>query len=252
MLSYTLGPFLAFLPKRWRESLSFYASVEWRPAVLLSGILECVFALIALVYWYSYSATHWAANAVFSAIQKGAEIDPRAIGFAGLALMWLHPLTWIIAYCGVEGLVRLCAAFTDTTLGILPLFLADKAYLQFVRRENPLSTGADNFSQSHLASGMRAVRERVLMATVPLVPDELHFTTRGSDEILEIRSCRVKAEWTPPRVIRYEDRYFQLEACSDRSAPRPFVYTLRRLPAGVPGRSVLIYSPTQAPVRAER
>jgi hypothetical protein len=252
MLSYTLGPFLAFLPKRWRESLSFHASVEWRPAVLLSGILECIFALIALVYWYSYSVTHWAADAVFSAIQKGAEIDPRAIGFAGLAVIWLHPLTWIIAYCGVEGIVRLCAAFTDTTLGSLPLFLADKIYLQFVRGGNALSAGADNFSQSHLASGMRAVRERVLMATVPLVPDELHFATRGSDEILEIRSCRAKPDWTPPRVVHHEDRYYQLEANSRGSAPRPFIYVLRRLSAGVPGRTVLIYAPEQTPVLVDR
>jgi len=243
MLSYTLGPFLAFLPKRWRESLPFHASVEWRPAVLLSGILECAVALIALVYWYSYSVTHRAADAVFSAIQNGAEINPNAIGFAGLAVMFLHPLTWLIAYGGVEGMVRLCAAFTDTTLGVLPLFLADKIYLQLARGGNPLSVGTDKFSQSHLASGIRAVRERALMATLPLVPDKLHFTTEGSDEILEIHSCRVKTEWTPPRVVRYEDRYYQLEACSERSTPRPFVYTLRRLSAGVPGRTVLIYSP---------
>jgi hypothetical protein len=243
MLSYTLGPFLAFLPKRWRESLPFHASVEWRPAVLLSGILECAVALMALVYWYSYSVTHWAADAVFSAIQNGAEINPNAIGFAGLAVMFLHPLTWLIAYCGVEGMVRLCAAFTDTTLGVLPLFLADKIYLQLARGGNPLSVGTDKFSQSHLASGIRAVRERALMATLPLVPDELHFMREGSDEILEIHSCRVKTEWTPPRVVRYEDRYYQLEACSERSTPRPFVYTLRRLSAGVPGRTVLIYSP---------
>ena len=252
MPSYILGPFLAFLPKCWRGSLPFHASMEWRPAVLLSGILECAIALVALVYWYSYSVTHWAADAVFSAIQNGAEIDPNAIGFAGLAVMFLHPLTWIIAYCGVEGIVRLCATFTDATLGVLPLFLAEKAYLQFVRGGNPLSAGADNFSQSHLTSGIRAVREKVLMAALPLVPDELQFTTEGSDEILRIHSCRVKTEWTPPRVVRHEDRYYQLEAFSERTAPRPFVYTLRRLSAGVPGRSVLIYSPEQRPFRGER
>jgi len=167
MLSYTLGSFLAFLPKRWRESLPFHASVDWKPAVLLSGILECLIALIALIYWYSYSVTHWAADAVFSAIQNGAEINPNAIGFAGLAVTFLHPLTWLIAYFGFEGIVRLCAAFTDTTLGVLPLYLLDKACLQFRRGGNPLSDGADNFSQSHLASGIRAVRERALMATLP-------------------------------------------------------------------------------------
>jgi hypothetical protein len=252
MLSYTIGPLLAFLPKRWRESLPFHASMKLKHAMLLSGILECLIALTALVYWYSYSVTHWAADAVFSAIQNGAEINPNAIGFAGLAVMFLHPLTWLIAYFGFEGIVRLCAAFTDTTLGTLPLFLAYKAYLQFLRGGNPLSVGTDNSSQSHLASGIRAVRERALIAALPLVPDELHFVTRGSDEILEIRSCRAKPDWTPPRVMRHEDRYYQLEACSRGTAPRPFIYALRKLSAGVPGRTVLIYSPEQTPIRAER
>jgi hypothetical protein len=252
MLSYTLGPFLAFLPKRWRESLPFHASVEWKPAVLLSGILESVLALIALVYWYSYSVTHWAAQAVFSAIQRGAEIDPKALGFAGLAVMFLHPLTWLIVYCGVEGMVRLCAAFTDTRLGVSPLFLADKIYLQLVRGRNPIAIGIDNFSQSHLASGIRAVREKALAASLPLIPDELRFTKDGSEELLEIRACRPKPDWTPPRVVRHEDRYYRLEFSSAGAAPRPFLYKLRRLPAGVPSRTVLIYSPEQTPVLTDR
>ncbi len=252
MLSYTVGPFLAFLPKRWRESLPFQASMEWGPAGLLSGILESFLALIALVYWYSYSVTHWAAQAVFSAIQRGAEIDPKAMGFAGMAVMFLHPLTWIIAYFGMEGIVRLLAAFTDTTLGVLPLYLADRAYLQFVRGGNPLAMGADRFSQSHLASGIRAVREKALAASLPLLPDELRITKNGQEELLEIRACRPKVDWAPPRVVRHEDRYYRLESSSTGTAPRPFVYTLRRLPAGVPGRTVLVYSPEQAPVLAGR
>jgi hypothetical protein len=252
MLSFLLGPFLALLPSRWRESLPIAESVHWKSAMILSGLMESAIALIALVSWYSYSVTHWAAQAVFSAIQNGAEIDPRAIGFAGLAVMFLHPLTWVILYCGVEGMVRLCAAFTDTTLGVLVLFLTDKAYLRLVRGANPVANGTDNTSQSHLASGIRAVRERARMAALPLVPDELRFTTQASDEILEIRACRAKPDWTPPRVVRHEDRYYRLEACSQGSAPRPYIYTLRRLSAGVPGRGVLIYAPEQAPVLADR
>jgi hypothetical protein len=252
MLSYFLGPFLAFLPRRWRDSLPMAATLHWRPAMILSGLLESAIALFALVYWYSYSVTHWAADAVFSAIQHGAEIDPRALGFAGLAIVFLHPLTWFIIYFGFEGLVRLCAAFTDTTLGTFPLFLADKIYLQIVRGGNPLAAGTDNFSQSHLASGIRAVRERASMAALPQVPDELLFTTTGPDEVLEIRSCRAKPDWIPPRVARYEDRYYQLTECSQGTAPRPFIYMLRRLSAGVPGRSVLIYSPEQTPISTER
>jgi hypothetical protein len=252
MLSYTLGPFLAFLPKRWRESLPIHESIQWRPAMILSGLLESAIALLALVYWYSYSVTHWAADAVFAAIQHGAEIDPYVIVFAGLAVRRLHPLTWLIAYAGLEGIVRLCVAFTDTTLGVLALFLGDKAYLALARRGNSGVKDSANFSQSNLASGIRAVRERALMASLPLIPDELFLTTNGSDELLEIRACRSKADWTPPRVVRHEDRYYRLEACAEGIAPRPFIYKLLRLSAGVPGRTVLIYSPDQTPIIAKR
>jgi hypothetical protein len=237
---------------RWRESLPIHESIQWRPAMILSGLLESAMALLALVYWYSYSVTNWAADAVFAAIQRGAEIDPRAIGFAGLAVVWLHPLTWLIAYAGLEGIVRACAAFTDTTLGVLALFLVDKAYLALARRGNSGVKDSANFSQSSLASGIRAVREKAMIASLPLIPDELFLTRDGPDELLEIRACRAKPEWTPPRVVRHEDRYYRLETFAEGIAPRPFIYKLRRLSAGVPGRTVLIYSPDHTPVIAER
>lgn len=252
MLGYTLGPFLAFLPRRWHASLRITRAINWRPAMILSGLMESALALVALVYWYSYSVTHWAADAVFSAIEHGAQIDPRALGFAGLAVVFLHPLTWFIAYGGVEGIVRFCAAFTDTTVGVLPLFLADKIYLLIARRRNTEVQSAGSSSQSHLASFLHAFRERISTATLSLVPDELRLRQNGSAEVLEIRSCRAKADWIPPRVVRHEDRYYQLEASTPGTAPRPFVYVLRRLSAGVPGRSVLIYSPEQTPVLADR
>lgn len=252
MLSYTLGPFLALLPRRWRDLLPITRVMKWRPAMILSGLMESVLALVALVYWYSYSVTHWAADAVFSAIEHGAEIDPNALGFAGLAITFLHPLTWLIAYCGVEGIIRLCAAFTDTAVGVLPLFLADKTFLLIAGRRSPEPKPAANISQDYLASILGALRERISAGKLPLVPDELRFTQKGSEEILEIRSCRAKADWIPPRVVRHEDRYYQLEASSPGIAPRPFVYELRRLSRGVPGRTVLNYAPEPAPVLADR
>jgi hypothetical protein len=80
-----LGPLLSLLPRRWRESNSLYPSIDWRVAAALSGLMESLIAIVALVYWYSYSVTHWAADAVDSAIRAGAEIDPNAVGFAGVA-----------------------------------------------------------------------------------------------------------------------------------------------------------------------
>ena len=188
---------------------------------------------------------------MFSAIQHGAEIDPRAIGFAGLAITCLHSFTWVIAYFGVEGIARMGAAFTDTSLGILPLFLADKAYLKLRRRDAFHRSAEDNSPRGLFTSGIRSLREHALLAASPVTPDELCVTKSGSEEVLEIRACRAKPDWTPPRIVRHEDRYYRLEACSPGPAPRSFRYTLRRLSAGVPGRTVLVYSPDQTPQVAD-
>jgi hypothetical protein len=81
------------------------------------------------------------------------------------------------------------------------------------------------------------------------VPDELCFTKNESGEILEIRACRRKQDWTPPRTVRYLDGYYRLEADSSAGGARPFLYRLRRLAAGVPGRTVLLYAPADAVIR---
>ena len=251
MLSDLLGPLLAFLPKRLRESFPVRSSYPWRYAVILSGLLESALALIALVNWYSYSVTHWAQDAVAAAMQKGAHIDPNVIGFAGLAVMFLHPLTWLILYFGVEGVVRLCAAFTDTVLGLFPLYLAEKIYFLFVRGRDSAAHQTSAPSQHYLASITQAVQERILLARLPQVPDELFYARNQVDEILSIRSCRPKPDWNPPQVIFHEGQYYRLELVSRAKAPRPFIYTLRKLSAGVPGRSALKYSPEQPPVLAD-
>lgn len=248
MLSYLLGPFLAFLPKRWRESFSVRSGYPWKYSVIVSGLIESLLASLALAYWYSYSVTHWAQDAVYAAIQNGAEINPNAIGFAGLAIMFLHPLTWVILYFVAEGLIRLCAAFTDTVLGLFPLYLVEKAYFRFARSKDPTAARTTARSLHYLSSIIQAVQEKFLVARLPDLPDELLFTKDGTDEILHIRSCRPKPDWNPPQVIVHGGQYYRLEACSRSKTPRPFTYTLRKLPAGVPGRSVLKYSPKRPPV----
>jgi hypothetical protein len=72
-----------------------FSSIHWTIAATLSGMIESFFALLAFVYWYSYSVTHWAKDAVYSAINGGARIPPNTEGFAAFALMFLHPVTWL-------------------------------------------------------------------------------------------------------------------------------------------------------------
>jgi hypothetical protein len=192
-------------------------------------------------------------NGVDSALsgKMGGATD-QAIGFTALVIWATHPLTWLFAYAGVEGAVRLVgAAFTETNLGTLPLFLADKIFLKLSGRSEQSIAKAAGYSEGNFSSYAGAIREKALLKRLPQVPDELFISGSAPDEMLEIRACRRKADWNPPRTVRYLDNFYRLEASADGMPPRPFRYTLRKLSAGVMGRSVLVYSPEETPVLAK-
>jgi hypothetical protein len=254
MWIFLLGPFLSLLPSRWRKALPFYDAVHWHSAAILSGLAESVMALAGLMYWYSYSVTTWVARGLDNVLTKNTPttITDHDIGFAALVIWATHPLTWAIAFVGVEGLTRVSAALADTVLGLFPLYLLEQIYSKIFRSDAPEPAGAVTFSESHLSSYFGSMREKVVNARLSQVPDEHCILKNTAEEILEIRAWRAKPDWNPPRVVRYDDRYYRLEDCRRGSGPRPFVYKLRRLAAGVPGRTVLVYSPEEAPVTANR
>jgi hypothetical protein len=111
-----LGTILALLSRRWRARLRFDEAIPWVRATVLSGFLESLLALLGLFDWYSHSVTPRAANALDSALRNGPEraVPGQAIGFSALVLWLIHPLTWLIGFFLIEGLVRLlAAAFTE-------------------------------------------------------------------------------------------------------------------------------------------
>jgi len=97
-----------------------------------------------------------------------------------------------------------------------------------------------------------AIREKVRVWPPAVLPDELFVIQEGTEDFLEVRACRRKPDWTPPRTVKYHDTFYRLEACSEGSGPRRFRYRLRRLSAGVMSRTVLVYSPEQEPVVSEK
>jgi len=241
MWTYIVGPFLALLPKRWRKALPFSDAINWPHAVTLSGLAELVVAVAATLEWYSISMTTWVNRGLEVAMsgKAGNGITDQAIG--GMAwLMWVnHPLTWLLGYFCVEGAVRMCgAAFSDNLLGTLPLFVVDKV-MRYVLYGSKTAEEAPGAASSFFG----AVSEKVLESSVPVSADEVRFQQSASEEIMEIRASRRKAEWDPPRVVRFQENYYRLEACSKCAGPRPFRYTLRKLSAGVPGRKVIVYEP---------
>jgi hypothetical protein len=255
MLTYLLGPLLALLPRRWRNSLLSSASINWRRATVLSAFGESAMALIVLIYWYSYYMNFLVSNGLDSALtgKMGPGVTDQAIGFTALVIWATHPLTWLIAYAGVEGSIRLVgAAFTGHNLGIFPLFLLDKTLLKLSGRSEQSAAKAAGYAASNFSSYVGAIRDKTVAKRIPLVPDELFFTGVVPDEILEIRACRKKADWNPPRTVHYQGNFYRLEASSEGDMPRPYRYALRKLSAGVMGRTVLVYAPDDAPVLAKR
>jgi hypothetical protein len=252
VLTYLIGPILALFPRRWRRALPSRLQVEWRPATALSGFAEAALALTAMMYWYSYTMTTWVDRGWDAALsgKMPAGVTDHQLGFAALVIFASHPLTWAIAYFGVEGSVRLLGATASgTSLGILPLFVVDKVFGKITGRAHAKTGVTMETSQGNVSSYLGAVGDSVMTKFLRSVPDELSFVRNEVEEILEIRACRKKTDWIPPRVVRYQDAYYRLEADSRGMAPRPFHYQLRRLERGVPGRNVLLYSPEQPLIR---
>ncbi len=212
-------------------------------------------ALVALVHWYSHSVTTWAANALDSALRNGPErqVPGQAIGFSALVLWLLHPLTWCLGFFFLEGLVRILAAVaTDQVVATFPLVVADWGYGKLSGR--PLEGDAKHSpgGKEQLREFVASVKQGIVALRLPRLPDECKEVVEGGVLFLEIYASHAKAEWIPPRIVRLGDSYFRLEGAVNGKLPRPFIYRLKRLAAGVPGRTVIVYEPQQVPNGDER
>jgi hypothetical protein len=251
MWTFLAGPFLSFLPRRWRERLTFSRKINWRAAAFISGMIEGFLAFIALTYWYSYSVGGWAGSAVFTAERRGAVIPENAEGFAGLALVAMHPLTWLIVATAVEALVRVCgAAFTGEALGTLPLYVVGSIVGRGHSERRPRSGAVA--SPTGAKFPFRELREKYLASRLPEVPDELCFTHDTQGQLLEIRSCRPKSNWEVPCTVSYAGDFYRLELARQGDRPRPFIFFLRRQGAGVLSRTARVYSPNVRPITTSR
>lgn len=207
------GPVIALLPKRWREDLlATRGNVSLVPGAIISGVVEAILGLAALIVWYSIFVT-MAAQAVATSSGPGA--GNSRIGMYVYVLFWLNPITWIVAYFGVEGAVRaVCAISTDQVYGMLPLFLIERS--------------------------VRALRPP--KPELPLVADEILPGGPGCD--MKIACCRARTDWTYPFTIRYGGAFFQVVASARLGAGvRPYIYSLRRLPPGEVARGLKDYHP---------
>lgn len=246
MLTWIVGPFLAVFPARWRDALHLDEVLDWNRATFLSGLIESIASIVLLGYWYMWVMNTFIDRVVDSATEGrySIEISGQQVNGAALLVLALNPITWLIAFMIVEGVVRLCAgAFTDTPAGIFPLWLLDRLLLRF-STDRPAPQG-------HLASFLSAIREKAVNLRVSELPDEFRYFFRDPSFFLEIRSWRRKLDWDPLRIIRVDEAFYRIESAEFLSPPRPVYYLLLRLPGGVMSRSVRTYRTSGAIPREE-
>ena len=230
MWTYLLGPFLSLLPEPWRARLPSAESIRWRPATFVSGALESLLSLCALVVWYSYSVSHHTPIQLDSALRAHPNVHPNEMmmGLLGYAFVALNPVTWIVCWFCFEGVVRaLGAAFTEEIVGTLPLWIIDKSYRSFRERQQK--------------------RQRP-----PLVPDEVAWFKAGQADVLKVASCRPKPAWQDRPTIHFQGEFFKVEKSISGTGLRPYVYHLRRLQPGEIVRAPENYDPGVVPVEPQK
>jgi hypothetical protein len=217
--AYVLGPFYALLPKRWRQGARNGPETYLARASLFSGVGEAVLGLVTLGFWYAANvglfSSHFAS--FIATAPQGLSSAWILGGSAGLIGFATHPLTWLIVYFCFEGIIRAFAALaSQEVVGTLPLYL-----LEFM---------------------WRMARRRRPVPELPLVPDEI--TPGGGTCDIQIASCRRREGWKYPFTLRYAGAYFQvIDEKWIAAGPRPYIYSLRRLPAGEIARGLKNYDP---------
>jgi hypothetical protein len=95
------------------------------------------------------------------------------------------------------------------------------------------------------AVAVGALKDGLRLKTLPLVADDVRRAVETEGVFLCVASCRPKEDWTVGRTVKFEGCYYRMDGTLDLQAPRPFGYRLRLLPAGVPGRAVILYDPNE-------
>ncbi|MGH9727784.1 MAG: hypothetical protein ACRD4V_04240 [Candidatus Acidiferrales bacterium] len=221
MRTFLAGLVLILVPEGWRRGSHFEESINWREAAVVSGLLQAITALTAYVFWYIYSAGHWAQNAIAAAVRAhtNLHVGSGTIGSLAFVVIALHPITWLLWYFAIEGLMRtLNARARMETRATLPLRVVDRA-VRFAKH--------GEWSR-------------------PPLRDEVTRTEGNWD--LKIASRKSKPHWKYPLTIRYSGEFFQVQGEEHVAmvSSRPHIYLLRRLPANEILRGLEEYDPIDA------
>jgi hypothetical protein len=212
--------FLSFLPKRYRDN---FTAFEIPPSgAILSGIVQSLFSLYLLIHnYYAFIRERMAAIpeiALEKAGEKGGDSAIMGLGSIFMIEYFIHITTILLVFFLLEGFVRIAAAIaTQEVVPTLPLKLAAVVQSHFEAKEKE-----------------RALGERVR--------DEVQLV-EGSDSI-RIASCRPKP-WTQLTTISHDGALFELASEQKSTAPRPYIYVLRRKPPTAVIRGIYPYDPEE-------
>ena len=211
---------LSFLPKRFRDAFTAFEVPS--SGSVIGGFLELAVAFGLLIHSYdTFMNERLAATSLLlmeQAAEKGGESAVASIGGFALIDFVFRVTTIVLAFFVLEGLVRVIAAVAGReTVPTLPLKLIEYVQGQLGARQKELSMGAR-------------------------IPDEVVLDPTG--QALRIASCRPK-DWTKLTSVSHEGQFYELVTELKASAPRPFVYQLRKKPATAVIRGIYVYDPDE-------
>jgi hypothetical protein len=198
---------LAFCPASLRARHKPNSSLHVLWAATLTGALETV----VFSRWLVHSVL------AFLAVRAGQyenvlqrQNETTQIWFFavfGFEYVLVHPLAWLLVYLSFEGIVRFAAGLcVSEVIPSLPVVLAFKVVYRFRSR------------------GTR----RDLRAAATL-PDALEVLP---GERMRIAAALAKTRWNPSLTIAIGGECYEVEGEEQGSAPRPYIYVLRKAPTG--------------------
>ncbi len=214
-----LGLVASLLPERWRP----VGLVSW-PNSFASGIAQLLTCGTVVLYRYFVYANARMmlvpASVTLSAAERNGETAVMGLGIIILIEYLIHPVTILLIYFCIEGLVRAVAAYIGgETVGTLPLVLLAWVAQKYTARSYERSLGKR-------------------------VPDVVEKPGPAGYD-LRIASCRPKLGWDRLLTISYEDELYEVAEQESGSPPFQFVYLLRKKPEGKVIRGLHRYDPAE-------
>ncbi len=215
-----LSIFVSLLPQRYRGHYLADANIDVKRGAILSASLQFVLCCAAMWALYPGFVRHHYAELGISGGDKVVDAASTLVYGPILTVAYIfRPLTLLLLYFALEGVVRLTAAVaTDQVIPTLSLQLVAWAH----------DLGRARYHEFELGPRIADVVE-------PAVPGKYD---------LKVLSCRPK-DWNPLVTVRFQDQMYELQSQEAGAPPRPFVYLLRFRPEGKVVRGLRDYDPTE-------